>query len=126
MSISLQCTAVYREVPEGYIACVEELPGANIQGATLEEARANPEEAVRMVLEANRALTQEELHGVSVIPRNSAARDVKRSDLVRHLENHNCRLLREGGKHSLYLNPQVLPEVDRNIDAFIENASAGG
>jgi hypothetical protein len=51
---------------------------------------------------------------------------VKRSDLVRHLENHNCRLLREGGKHSLYLNPQVLPEVDRNIDAYIENPSAGG
>ena len=34
-------TAVYRRVPEGYIAFVEELPGANTQGATLEEARAN-------------------------------------------------------------------------------------
>ncbi|MHB8424835.1 MAG: hypothetical protein ACYDB9_06725 [Gammaproteobacteria bacterium] len=51
---------------------------------------------------------------------------MKRPDLVRHVENHNCRLLRAGGKHSLYLNPQVLPEVGRNIDAFIENASAGG
>ena len=63
----LQFTAVYREVPEGYISCVEELPGVNTQGATFEEARANPEEAVRMVLEANRALTQEKLHGASVI-----------------------------------------------------------
>ena len=36
-------------------------------GATLEEARANLEEAVRMLLEANRALTQEELRGAGVI-----------------------------------------------------------
>lgn len=37
---------------EGYVAFVEELPGANTQGETLEEARANVEEAVTMVLEA--------------------------------------------------------------------------
>jgi hypothetical protein len=36
---SMQLTAVYMQVPEGYIAFVEELPGANTQGATLEEAR---------------------------------------------------------------------------------------
>jgi len=41
--------------------------GANTRGTTLEEARANLEKAVRMVLKANRALTQEELHGASVI-----------------------------------------------------------
>jgi predicted RNase H-like HicB family nuclease len=34
-------TAVYRKIPEGYIAFVEELPGANTQGASLEEAREN-------------------------------------------------------------------------------------
>ena len=54
-------------MPEGYIAFVEELPGANTRGATLEEARANLEEAVRMVLEASHALIKEELHGASVI-----------------------------------------------------------
>jgi hypothetical protein len=37
----LQLTAVYMKVPEGYIASIEELPGANTQGATLDEARAN-------------------------------------------------------------------------------------
>ncbi|HZH33115.1 MAG TPA: type II toxin-antitoxin system HicB family antitoxin [Pyrinomonadaceae bacterium] len=52
MDITL--TAVYQEVPEGYIAFVEELPGANSQGATLEEARANLEEAIELVMEANR------------------------------------------------------------------------
>jgi len=54
-------TAVFRAVPEGFIGFVEELPGANTQGATLEEARANLEEAVALVLEANRVLTGEDL-----------------------------------------------------------------
>ncbi|MEO7962559.1 MAG: type II toxin-antitoxin system HicA family toxin [Gemmatimonadaceae bacterium] len=30
---------------------------------------------------------------------------MKRVDLIRHLEAHGCRLLREGGSHSVYLNP---------------------
>jgi predicted RNase H-like HicB family nuclease len=50
-------TAVYVPCPEGgFAAFVEELPGANTQGETLEEARTNLAEAVEMVLEANRAL----------------------------------------------------------------------
>jgi len=49
-------TAVFQKVPEGYIGFVEELPGANTQGETLDEARANLEEAVRLVLDANREL----------------------------------------------------------------------
>jgi predicted RNase H-like HicB family nuclease len=57
MSITL--TAVYRKVPEGYIGFVEELPGANTQGETLEEARENLKEAVDLVIEANRALAKE-------------------------------------------------------------------
>ena len=47
-------TAVFQKVAEGYIAFVEELSGANTQGATLEEARENLAEAVHMVLEAYR------------------------------------------------------------------------
>ncbi len=65
--MQLSLTAVFRKVPEGYIAFVEELPGANTQGVTIEEARANLDEAVRLVLEANRALTEEELVGQDVI-----------------------------------------------------------
>ncbi|MDQ1523167.1 MAG: hypothetical protein QOE47_1091 [Pyrinomonadaceae bacterium] len=65
MDITL--TAVYQEVPEGYIAFVEELPGANSQGSTLEEARANLEEAVELVMEANRELAKESLRGRAVI-----------------------------------------------------------
>lgn len=55
----MQFTAVYMQVPEGYIAFVEELPGANTQGATLEEAKENLQEAVAMVLEANRELSRD-------------------------------------------------------------------
>ena len=54
MSITL--TAVYRKVPEGYIGFIEELPGANTQGATIDEARENLKEAIDLVFEANRAL----------------------------------------------------------------------
>ena len=60
-------TAVYMKVPEGYVGFVEELPGANTQGATLEEARANLEEAVTMVLDANRELSEKSLEGAEVI-----------------------------------------------------------
>ncbi len=60
-------TAVYQKVPEGYIAFVEELPGANTQGATLEEARENLHEAVELVLEANRELAEEDLGDAEVI-----------------------------------------------------------
>lgn len=61
-------TAVFRESPEGgYVAFVEELPGANSQGETLAEARTNLREAVELVLEANRALAEEDLVGVRVI-----------------------------------------------------------
>jgi predicted RNase H-like HicB family nuclease len=59
----MDLTAVYVEVPEGYIAFVEELPGANTQGATLDEARANLREAVQLVLDANRELAERDLVG---------------------------------------------------------------
>ena len=64
--MQFQFTAVYRKVHEGYIAFVEELPGANTQGETLEEARSNLLEAVEMVLDANRVLVEESLQGVNV------------------------------------------------------------
>lgn len=65
--MKLQLTAVFERVPEGYIGYVEELPGANTQGETLEEARANLAEAVHLVLEANRALAEERLGDREVI-----------------------------------------------------------
>ena len=55
----MKFTAVFMKVPEGYIGFVEELPGANTQGNTLEEAKENLQEAIVMTLEANRVLAEE-------------------------------------------------------------------
>jgi predicted RNase H-like HicB family nuclease len=52
----LELTAVYRKVPEGYIQFIEELPGANTQGRTLDEVPANLRKAAQLALEANRIL----------------------------------------------------------------------
>lgn len=62
-----ELTAVFQKVTHGYIAFVEEIPGANTQGSTLDEARANLAEAVQLVLDANRTLAQEALGGQDVI-----------------------------------------------------------
>ena len=55
----MKLTAVFEKVPEGYIGFVQELPGANTQGATLDEVRENLSEAVELVLDG----------GVLLLPR---------------------------------------------------------
>ena len=67
MTMSMKLTAVFMQLPEGYVGFVEELPGANTQGASLGEARRNLREAVELVLEANRELLQDSLEGKDVI-----------------------------------------------------------
>lgn len=59
-------TAVFLEVPEGgYSAYIEEIPGANSQGETLDEAKSNLSEALRMILETNKILSQKnQPHGL--------------------------------------------------------------
>src|SRR5881398_1357196 len=85
MEITL--TAVFRKFPEGYAAFVEELPGANTQGKTLEEARQNLKEAVAMVLQANRELAEESLRG---------------ADVVREGGNHTCTSIDARKRHLLF------------------------
>jgi predicted RNase H-like HicB family nuclease len=63
----MSLTAVYVKVDDAYIGFVEEIPGANTQGATLEEVRENLQEAIELVLEANRTLAEESLQGRDVI-----------------------------------------------------------
>lgn len=63
----MKLTAVYVRCPEGgYAAFVEELPGANTQGETMEEARANLREAAALVIEGYRLLAEESLAGADV------------------------------------------------------------
>ena len=60
-------TAVYEQVGDWWIGYVEELPGANTQGRTLEEARENLKEAVQLIIEANRELARRDTEGKNVI-----------------------------------------------------------
>lgn len=60
-------TAVFERAEDWYIGYVEELPGANTQGRTLEEARENLREAIELVLLGNRELAQRELAGRTVV-----------------------------------------------------------
>ncbi len=61
--MDLRLTKVFQRVPDGFIAFVEELPGANAQGDTLDEAKVNLDEAIGLVLDANRALAEERIAG---------------------------------------------------------------
>ncbi|OYT38957.1 MAG: HicB family protein [Candidatus Altiarchaeales archaeon ex4484_43] len=54
-------TAVFEQVGKWWIGYIEELPGANTQGRTLEEARENLKEAAHLIIEANRELTRREI-----------------------------------------------------------------
>ena len=63
----MELTTVFMQVPEGYIGFAEEIPGANTQGATLEEARENLHEAVTLVLDANREMSKRSVEGAAVI-----------------------------------------------------------
>jgi predicted RNase H-like HicB family nuclease len=53
-------TSVIEKRGKWYVAYVEEIPGVNTQGRTLAEARRNLKEALTLVLEANRALSEKE------------------------------------------------------------------
>jgi predicted RNase H-like HicB family nuclease len=59
---NLSLTAVFLEDPDGgYSAYIEEIPGVNTQGETLEEARENLKDALTMILEANKELAEKNL-----------------------------------------------------------------
>ena len=60
-------TGVFEQVGERWIGYVEELPGANTQGETLEEARENLKEAIQLILEANREFARRDAEGHDVI-----------------------------------------------------------
>jgi len=60
-------TAVFERDGDWWVGYVEELPGANTQGATLDEARENLKDAVALLLEANRELVEKETSGREVV-----------------------------------------------------------
>jgi len=61
-------TAIFKKFPEAYVGFVESYrPGANAQESTSEETRKNLDNAVGLVLEANRHLAEELLKDQQVI-----------------------------------------------------------
>jgi predicted RNase H-like HicB family nuclease len=51
----LTLTTIFEEAEEGgFIGYIAELPGANTQGETLQEVRENLNEAIELILNANR------------------------------------------------------------------------
>jgi predicted RNase H-like HicB family nuclease len=69
----MKWTAVYQKVPQGYVGWVEELPGANTQGASLTEVKENLKEAIALVLEANRKLSRQTVGTTDVLRESIAA-----------------------------------------------------
>jgi predicted RNase H-like HicB family nuclease len=63
----MNLTAIFEQVGEWWLGYVEELPGANTQGKTLDEARENLREAVQLIIEVNRELLLEQIEGHKVI-----------------------------------------------------------
>lgn len=60
-------TAIFEKVEGWYIGYVEELPGANTQGKTLEEIRENLHEAIELILLSNRELAEKNFpNGIKV------------------------------------------------------------
>ena len=60
-------TAIFEKDGDWWMGYVEELPGANTQGRTLEETRENLREAIQLVIETNREIALREAIGKSVI-----------------------------------------------------------
>jgi predicted RNase H-like HicB family nuclease len=60
-------TAIFEQDGIWWIGYVEELPGANSQGATLDEAREHLKEAIQLILEENREQSRQEIAGRPVL-----------------------------------------------------------
>jgi len=60
-------TAVYLKGKHGYVGFVEELPGVNSQGRTIDEARANLQRLAAVVFDEERSLSAELLQGKDVV-----------------------------------------------------------
>ena len=63
----MKLTAIFEKVGDWWLGYVEELPGANTQGRTMDEARENLREAVQLIIETNRELLLEQIEGHEII-----------------------------------------------------------
>lgn len=67
MEIHTGLTAVFEKQGDDYIGYIEEIPGVNTQGATIDEVRANLLEALELILEVRREIAREEQAGKTIV-----------------------------------------------------------
>jgi predicted RNase H-like HicB family nuclease len=63
-------TAVYLKAKHDYIGFIEELPGVNAHGQTIDEARANLQRLALEIFDLERAQSKELLEGKDVVREN--------------------------------------------------------
>lgn len=69
MTTNNQFTAVYRKTKDWFIAWVEEIPGVNTQGKTLDEARQNLEDALVLTIDLNRKNSRKNIRDTNRLKR---------------------------------------------------------
>lgn len=68
MKANIKLTAVFEEASEGgYIGYIEEISGVNTQGETLDEVKSNLLEALELMVDTQREISQNELKNKKVI-----------------------------------------------------------
>jgi len=55
----MKFTAIFEKSPDGFVAFLEEFPGARADGATIDEARRNLRVALELLIYQNRLLSEE-------------------------------------------------------------------
>ncbi len=65
--MSRKFTALYKKTGKWYSGWIEEIPGVNTQGQTLQEVKENLKDALLLILETNRIANRKEIAGKKVI-----------------------------------------------------------
>ena len=59
-------TGIIEKTDKWYIGYIEEIPGVNTQGKTLEEVRGNLKDALELILKSNRELAEKNIKGKNI------------------------------------------------------------
>jgi predicted RNase H-like HicB family nuclease len=60
-------TGVFEHLGDWWVGHVEELPGCNVQEASLDEARESLKEVIQLIVQSNRELARREAEGHDVV-----------------------------------------------------------
>ena len=105
--MSYEFVAVFEKKENTFICYVEDIPGVNVQGQTLEEARQDLKEAIELVSLAitaldNGAVLTTRPAGISPARRGKWFMD---ANFTKHLVRQGCILHRKGKRYSVYIHP---------------------